>query len=1000
MMNILIKIGIWLLGIAVLGATLVLCWPIAEWYLSHQIALGVDFGNMVSYVAQLSHQWRWPLLGWKSSTFAGMPWGLEYPSLHMYLALPWVKINGPYIGLEYYLIFNVGVFLVGSYLLFWRLAKNFLIAALLTVAVGYSVNVYGALIWGGSIPSFATQAFFPWVLWAVSNWLDREDLKTGKSWWVLAMILMGLSLWGHPLITFMYIFPAVGILGLFSRWKGRVREKLVWGSLMMLGIIVIGFPQVEKNLLSGWQSIVAVDKELDPGKIASSGKEGVDTPEEVKEFYRKQPLRLVQETQTGIWAVMIVGCGLWMLSWIVGRGFGKWTKVVPWVGWAGWLVGYIWIYGQGISIYHGGWYRVFWAVPPSMGAVGAVIWGEMEQNWLRAVKSWWWRTGVRLIMVVVIMGLGVEAYWLWSTDPGKNLETQMSTETKQSIALHTSSLADKWYYPLLNDKFFQLMQARQEWASGYPDVVNRLMTEKDLKELKKELSKGRTTGPGIDFETINYRLYSADQMVNMWWPGYFKMPLARGYVDPSFDKDQDRGMLFWLDASVNKGTKGDANEMIGSFKVPEDAAKNQAWFLADWYALGYMLGNYATDNPTALTPFLIGEKEETEKVTVKFKPINRKRTEEELVYYSLPKEAISPIALGTNALTILVIAKDSGYEAMMRTLGTLNWNSQMLIPIRGGKWVVKWSLEELKKFDVVYMTEYDYKMGNYKKVWNNLASYVKEGGKLVVDTGGEVKESDFGKIADKNGGSLSEVLPVSFTARKSLGKEWQVEYGEGIDERVKSGNFYPPEFNGQAWQFSVGQVRAGAKTLSKQAGEVIAASQEFGQGRALWLGSNWTYHVNRAYSMDEARLWAEWLKQIGVEPTKTEKLESEVDRVAEGKWRIINQGAKGVLIKEVNAGGWVAKVKGQGWGSKLNIYSAGPAAPGFVYVPLKATGTQIEVIAEWKGKWQDKVKLGLAAGLLLGGLVYLLVPGLVDRVMRFVGKRARKIMGSWWEKEE
>ena len=205
-------------------------------------------------------------------------------------------------------------------------------------------------------------------------------------------------------------------------------------------------------------------------------------------------------------------------------------------------------------------------------------------------------------------------------------------------------------------------------------------------------------------------------------------------------------------------------------------------------------------------------------------------------------------------------------------------------------------------------------------------------------------------------------------------------------------------------------MKRGAKILMKQAGGVIAASQQFGSGAVLWLGSNWTYHITRGYSMDEARLWAEWLKQVGIEPSKGEKMDYQAERVNEGRWKVVGKGAKGVLIKEVNAGGWIAKSKIKNQKSKImEVYSAGPAVPGFVYVPLAqlttdnkqlTTDNQIELVVEWKGRWQDKVSLGLAGGILVSGILYVIFPGLVGRGLGFLRNRLGRLMGGWWEKEE
>lgn len=175
--------------------------PIAEWYWNHRPVLGVDFYNIASFVGYLSRNFVWQVNGWKYAWWTGVPLSDDYSVLHAYLILPLLNYFTLPQAIQVYMLGSAFLALFFSYLLFSELSKDKVLGLILAIAASLSIGVYGALVWGGSLPYFASQVFLPLTLWLLVKFFSRADVGKGNGgvrWFYLSALVFGLSFFGTP----------------------------------------------------------------------------------------------------------------------------------------------------------------------------------------------------------------------------------------------------------------------------------------------------------------------------------------------------------------------------------------------------------------------------------------------------------------------------------------------------------------------------------------------------------------------------------------------------------------------------------------------------------------------------------------------------------------------------------------------------------------------------------------------------------------------------------
>lgn len=934
------------LQIIALAALIYTFIPLAKWYLSYLPVWGVDFFLSINLASLINQNPVLPYALWNYAGFGGWPQFL-YPVLSAYIISAFSSYFGLVYSAQLMVMGSSLLFIVGMYFLFFRISKSVVISAIFSIFGGLSGGVYQTLTWAGSLPSFASQAALPWTLGFFVWFLRSGNLRL----LFFSALIAGVSIWIHPLVYVTYILPSVAIINFFSFDDGIQFIRKIKVFLIFIFIsAVIGFPQFYQAFGSVFNSAVKTDY----GKSALSTTQETksQTETDIANFNREQVARIYKDNNEALFIIFPLTLLLFVITTIASLRLLALIKFLPYF-----LIGlyfgfYIWIFGQGISIYHGGWYRLFWSVPVWIGLMVSALWYESWKNLNKAVQSAY----LRLILSVFLAGI-----FLFS---GLSLYSVFDSRYTIRSIVHRSQV-----------------------SSAYPDALNLLITDNERNEFKKKL-----VPVWINGDETNYRLYDSDQTVNIWWNSLFAMPLARGYIDPPIESNR-RGFLFLLDAALSE-TEGEP-QLVKVFDYPLETAISHALFLVDWNAIRYYEGPHInasfTPLPQYLKSILIKREENVDLNTPKHtkRPVSLNYIEFNDGYYS-------PILSGTNAPTLGIFGSVGGYENVTRALAERgNLNSQVLIGLNLGKNIDEYKTSELANFDALYLNDYSYK--NQKRAFELLRKYLESGKKVYIDTGTEVPET--------NGNLPGDLFPVRKVIRQGQGREWQLEvveksYAQGIDV----GKFSPPVFDESEWSISYSEpedVTSDSKVILKNKGKVIMASRKIGGGEVIWGGFNLAYHIVRNHNYDETMLFQKILSEM-VDLNKKPLPESSAAFINPNK-RTVKTTAKGVLFKEQAYDGWNAYlINNSGKNSKdIKIYKAGPTYPGFMYLALPNSQQASEVKFVYSGSIRNKILIFISmitVILLFEEVVFRGI--LLGRLRRLIWHHSKKRVGSWWQKED
>ena len=942
--NFLYFIGTIFLHLIAIGVIIYAFLPIAIWYLGYRPLWGVDFFLTPSLANLLSGNFVPPFAFWNYAWFSGWPQLANYPLLLIYLVAILTKFYGLIASTQILVIAATILFFFGSYFLFFVISRNILLALILTITTVLSSGIYQTLTWAGSLPSYTAQAFFPWVLAFL-----YLNLKSGKIRYLLASALLGgILIWVHQQVYAVYILPAVSLLIFLSTGNtlNFIKKIKIWLIFIVISIIV-GLPQ----FYSVFGNAI---KQVGPTSAASAlSTTSVPTDQQnndIQIFQKNQVKRIVTDNHPAIFYISLALLILYLISIIISRRVSGLLEIIPIGGLVLYFVFFIWIFGQGITIYHGGWYRLFWSIPVLVGMLSAALFYQsltLLKNTFKGLKTSLLITGLITVL---------------------------------------TSLVGFWYiYSSSSEDTIKQLVPRSQASSAHPDIVNLDIDEESQNELKKRLVPDWING-----ESTDYRIYNGDQTVNLWWNSLFKMPLARGYLDPPLTNEQ-KGYIFWLDSALSESNG--KPQLVEAFNYPIETAVSNALFLIDWNAIRYFEGGHTGWSYTPVPKYLKSDLVKREEVM----DLNSEKYTKRPVtlnYFEFNKDFISPILSASNASTIGIFGSDSGYEAVIRAIAENdNLNSQKVVPIKLGKLIDDYDLKKLDYFDALYLYDYDYK--NQNKTFKILTNYVKSGKKIFIETGVEVKQSE---------GDLPELFPVKKVVRKGLGKSWNFEKGEQIYvEDVNVSKFSPPVFDDDEWKLSFANtedLRSNAKSILKNHGKIVLATQTIGSGEVIWSGLNFAYHVLRNHNLEEATLFNNLLSNM-INLSKKEPVNYSVNFINANNRTIKSEGAKGILFKEQAYDGWEAIIiksddKKRG---KLDIFKAGPAYPGFMYIPIPEGNNEVKL--SFGGSLQNKLLVSISIMIILFILDEVVLSGLLlGKARRFMFKILSQRVGSWWGRED
>ena len=968
-----------LLHLAALACVFVAFLPIGLWYFRSSPLWGVDFYYTASMVEILKRTVVFPSAAWNASWFFGSPYLSNYAILHYYFILLLTLFTDLFSAIKFWMVFSAFSFFVGSYCAFYFLSKSRILSTILVIGSAYSIGFYGALTWGGSLPSFATQAFLPWIIAFIIL-----HLKTSRKHYLyFSGVLAGLSIWGHPQVFIAYVFPAVTALYLLTflrrkRILSRVHSYLVF----LLVAAFVGLPLLYRNLDALLSLVVPQSYEQGAATVTHSSELG----EGVFTFLQNQPLRAITDTQPTSYVILLFLLSVYLISLLWKQGREGLRRVFPFLLLVVWYGIYLKLFANGISIYHGGWYRLFWTASLWLGLLSAVLWGRLATFVPRLVL-------IKMKVVVLIVAIA-----FFARPFGGTLRTLTSPDILARF-VYPETFGDEYYYEdtreLLAPGTLSLLLARSQTSSAFPDLPSMKTEPQDLEYLR-----GRLVPKWLDAQSQDYRLYDADQTINVWWSALFSMPLARGYLDPP--STEQKGYTFWMDASLNREVDGNEHQLVGTFGYPEKAAINNTLFLIDWFAIKYFEAGHA--GPTVFSPlpeFLMTAEYMEKEEILNFNDEKFSTGNQELRYFALSDEWVSPILTGVNTPTVGIVSSQQGYETFMRAFADVNWGVGRIIPIYLGRRLDRVSAHQLQALDSLFLYDYDY--SDQERAFKTITAYVSGGGKIFIDSGVETKES----VSHVAG--LPQLFPFERMERTPLGRTW--DFSEAAQEflsEVNLSSFDDPLFDEQEWNFSYpttdADIREGAEVLLKNHSAPIIIERQLGEGLVLWSGMNLPYHAIRKHNPEEIRFFETLLGRVL--PPKSDEQSIIPGTILDNRPQqreIRVSGVKGVLLKEQGYNGWVASVTSNDKKRKLPIYQTGPAYPGFMYVriPDDLQNNEVVVAYHYRGSLINWVTtIGTLVIVIFFSERALLGGYLVGRHALRFRHATHAILRKWWERDD
>jgi len=316
-------------------------------------------------------------------------------------------------------------------------------------------------------------------------------------------------------------------------------------------------------------------------------------------------------------------------------------------------------------------------------------------------------------------------------------------------------------------------------------------------------------------------------------------------------------------------------------------------------------------------------------------------------------DATGLISVGNQSAVLFIGSeKLNAYEQVFRVLVMSGMDPEDAYLVHGSSYVDDYSLDELKKFDVLVLHGYDYHDSTV--AWGLLRNYVADGGRLLIETGWQYTNPDWSNP------NIPEPCPVKMTAWTNYGKEWHFSYtNTSIGNQIDFGSFSPPIWGEGPWSFSISDnqsVRNWAFPVLWNSGRPIIVAGNYGKGRVVWSGMNLIPHANGNENHEECRFFGrllEWL--IGRGPVTNFEHNVVRNIPEEVAISIVNADRRtNVLFREAYFHDWQAYIQKEGVQTPVKIYKAGPdlmlvRVPPEMDPPFNVVFTYKRSIVEWGG---------------------------------------------------
>jgi hypothetical protein len=408
----------------------------------------------------------------------------------------------------------------------------------------------------------------------------------------------------------------------------------------------------------------------------------------------------------------------------------------------------------------------------------------------------------------------------------------------------------------------------------------------------------------IDPAQSNFRVASPSDNLSVWLNAIYDVPQTRGYGAGPQITNPD--WQFWLDSTAWNG----------------NASEAQRQFLFDWYAVKWIYVPAPYMSSTAgVVPKLTGHPE-------LYAAVPSTGGASSLTFSYLSP---TPIALATNARTVLVIGDPENYRVVVRDLSYSDFDTAHAIPVQGGPYVDDFTAQDLAQFDEVLI--YGGRAHDNARAFDLLNGYVRSGGGLLVEANGSPLAS---------GSGLREPVPVTGTVDHSVAGDWQfTTVSSPITDGFDFSSFAPARYNGGPWTVSSATGLQGwAQTLVRSGADSVVVAGQLGKGRVVWSGLNLPFHVDSYRNAEESRFLT--TAMAWASPSKNDVAATAPARLDGPQQLTISVGsqARGVLFKESWFDRWHAYINGH----QVGVLRAGPD---MMYVQFPQD-TRFPATVEWR----------------------------------------------------
>lgn len=498
-----------------------------------------------------------------------------------------------------------------------------------------------------------------------------------------------------------------------------------------------------------------------------------------------------------------------------------------------------------------------------------------------------------------------------------------------------------------------------------------------FKDAKKDLAYITSFIKKEDVEKKNYRIWSHSGSFNNSWGMVYDMPLVEGYFH--FYTKEAEPWQGWFYGTVSR-----ANWLTQ--EIPKNIALPQSLFFIDWYAVKYFVTGFS-DEILDIAPYFYEKNNyiSRQKVIPGYPGL-----------LEVNKDFTSGIIQPTNVPVVGFIGSDLGYQSFLKNLATLNLNTAYLVPVKVAKNITSVSLKDLQYLDALVV--YDFSDGSpfYFSGLKKIEKFVKDGGLLWIETGGNSKERE-----NKN---LPFFFPIKKNYYGSLGKNWEAD-GE-LAKKVDFSQLSPLIYRGSPWKISYTtkkEIKEGGRVLLYQKGYPVAVISGLSKGKVLWTGVNFWYRQEeyRKNAIEETKVIKALLEEL---LGKLEKKRVFGNFQREKPEKINFQGEKfnGLVFKENYSPGWKAEIIAD---KKVDgkIFIAGPGLM-YIALPKDLREKPLEIRLNYQGEFIHHLAFYLAiiSFLAVGDLIF---GGLILKRLGFLKLKDKfenfyqKII-NWWKTED